>query len=123
MTKSTYKVHVDRTSLEYVKQVIDEMDKNDGPDDILFTISFSDKSYINLDSSKCVFPVAKAKMGNLHFTDETWHKPHRVGHDPLERFMPFLSDKAKLLKKYNNHSIRVTVITTLDNNGIEARHI
>ena len=35
MTKNTYKVHVDPTGLEYVKQVIDELDKNHSPDDTI----------------------------------------------------------------------------------------
>ena len=65
----------------------------------------------------------KAKSGKIHFTDDTWYEPRIVGHDPLDRFMTYLSTTAHLREKYTNHPIRATVITTLDNNGIEARHI
>ena len=44
--------------------------------------------------------------------------------DPLERFMKHLCKGANLSRNdYTNHSIRATVITTLDNSGFEARHI
>ena len=59
----------------------------------------------------------------VHYTDEIWYERMRVGHDPLERFMRFLSENAKLSKIYTNHSIRATVITNLSNSGYEARHI
>ena len=42
----------------------------------------------------------------------------------LERFMKInLSESVKLSRLYTNHSIRVTVITNLDNAGFEACHI
>ena len=37
--------------------------------------------------------------------------------------MKFLSEDIKLSMAYTNHSIRATVITTLDKDGFEARHI
>jgi hypothetical protein len=37
--------------------------------------------------------------------------------------MSNLSDEAKLSRRYTNHCIRATSITTLDHQGIEARHI
>ena len=46
-----------------------------------------------------------------------------MGKDPLERFMRFLSTDLSLSMQYTNHSIRGTVISTLDNAGFEARHI
>ena len=64
-----YKVHVDPTSLEYVRQVIDEMDK--------ITV----------------------------------------------QMIQYQAMMSKCLQKYTNHSICATVITMLDNNGVEARHI
>ena len=48
----------------------------------------------------------------------------RVGHDPLERFMKYMIKDAKLSNPgYSNHSIRATVITSLNESGYEARHI
>ena len=78
------------------------------------------KSKLNPDSNHL---WQKSRRGLLHYTDEIWYEKNRVGHDPLERFMPFLSDKAMLSKRYTNHSVRATCISTLDEAGVEARHI
>lgn len=37
--------------------------------------------------------------------------------------MPEISEKAKLSRRYTNHSIHATSITAMDEAGIEARHI
>ena len=65
----------------------------------------------------------RPRQGTINYIDENWYEQRHVGHDPLERFMKHLSSDAKLSKSYTNHSIRATVITTLDNSGFEARHI
>ena len=66
----------------------------------------------------------KPKTGRLHFTDEEWYDKRPVGKDMLERFMKIsLSKNIKLKGDYTNHSIRATVISTLHNDGFEARHI
>ena len=65
----------------------------------------------------------RPRQGNINYIDETWYEQRHVGHDPLERFMKYLSSDAKLSMTYTNHSIRATVITTLDKCGFEARHI
>ena len=60
----------------------------------------------------------------VHYTDSEWYEKTRVGHDPLERFMKFLMKDVTLSRTdYTNHSIRATVITNLDRDGFEARHI
>ena len=41
----------------------------------------------------------------------------------LNRYTKFLQKNVKLDGDYTNHSIRSTVITMLDSNGFEARHI
>ena len=56
----------------------------------------------------------KARQGYVNYIDETWFENRTVGHDPIERFMKYLSKDANLSKSYSNHSIRATVITTLD---------
>ena len=64
------------------------------------------------------------RQGYIHYTDEEWYETRPVGHDPLERFIRFLTKDAKLSgDNYTNHSIRATCIGTLDKKGFEARHI
>ena len=65
----------------------------------------------------------KPKQGRIHYTDPEWFEKRIVGKDPLERFMKFLSQDLNLSMEYTNHSIRATVISTLDRDGFEARHI
>ena len=59
----------------------------------------------------------------LHYTDEVWYEKRIVGKDPVEWFMRFLSEDLKLDQTYTNHLIHTTVISTLDADGFEARHI
>ena len=66
----------------------------------------------------------KARQAKLHYTDTIWFEPRPVGKDMLERFMKLsLSKSVTLEGNYTNHSIRATVISTLDNEGFEACHI
>ena len=66
----------------------------------------------------------KPRQGYIHYNDEEWYEGRRLGHDPIERFMRFLTKNANLtIQTYTNHSIRATCIATLDSNGFEARHI
>ena len=65
----------------------------------------------------------KPRSGRVFYSDKEWYQGRIVGRDPLERFMHFLSTDIKLDNHYTNHSIRATVISTLDNDGFEARHI
>ena len=67
--------------------------------------------------------LQKAKK-HVHYTDKIWYYPSIVGHDPLERFMKYLTIEIPLSNlQYTNHCIRCTIIETLDEAGIEARHI
>ena len=81
------------------------------------------KFYMSKLNPSVNFLWQKTKSGKLHYTDGVWYEPHIIGKDPLERFMTFLSKDAQLSLLYTNHSIRATCITTLDRNGVEARHI
>ena len=72
-------------------------------------------------TSPFLWQKAKAKV---HYTDAVWYEKSQVGHDPLEHYMKFLMKDVTLSKKtYTNHSIRSTVISTLNNSGFEAHHI
>ncbi|VDI16195.1 Hypothetical predicted protein [Mytilus galloprovincialis] len=46
-----------------------------------------------------------------------------MGKNSLAVMMTEISEKAKLSRRYTNHSIRATSITAMDEAGIEARHI
>ena len=66
----------------------------------------------------------KPRQCRVNYVDEDWYQSQPVGKDMLDRFMKLsLSQNVKLDGNYTNHSIRSTVITTLDTEGFEARHI
>ena len=65
----------------------------------------------------------KPKQGRLNYTDEEWFEKNRVGEDLLNRYMKFLQKNVTLDGTYINHSVRMTVISKLDADGFEARHI
>ena len=63
----------------------------------------------------------KHKQGRIHYTDEVWHNKIRVSHDPLERFIKHFSVEINLSEtNYTNHSVRATVLDTLDEYHYEA---
>lgn len=55
----------------------------------------------------------RPKQGKLHWTDNLWYNRVRVGRDPIERMLSFLSVDINLSKRYTNHSIRATVMGIL----------
>ena len=66
----------------------------------------------------------RARQGRINYIDQDWYERRPVGRDMLERFMKInISQDLKLDGQYTNHSIRSTVIRTLDRDGFEARHI
>lgn len=56
-------------------------------------------------------------------SDETWYDRFPVGKNALYSFMSNLSIESNISKRYTNHCIRATSISTLDHQRIEARHI
>ena len=52
-----------------------------------------------------------------------WYDAQVIGIKTLSSMMKTISSDAGLSQIYTNHCIRATCITTLDNNGFEARHI
>ena len=81
------------------------------------------KLYMSKLNNQVDYLWQKPKTGCLFYNDKEWYDARIVSHDPLKCFMKFLSESAKLDKSYMNHSMRVTVIQTLDSAGFEARHI
>ncbi|XP_061191067.1 uncharacterized protein LOC133198896 [Saccostrea echinata] len=60
---------------------------------------------------------------HINDSDAVWYDNSPVGHNTLGNFMKTISMKAELSTLYTNHCIRATCITSLDQRGIEARHI
>ena len=60
----------------------------------------------------------------VNYSDKFWFQNRPIGRDYLDRFMKLsLVKSVSLSQEYTNHSIRATVISTLDAAGFEARHI
>ena len=59
---------------------------------------------------------------SFDYNDEAWYCKSPVGKNILAQMMPKISIKAKLFKRYANHSVRATPISAMNNAGIEARH-
>lgn len=91
-----------------------------------------------LGSPRCPVASLEKYLSKLNSNSECfWQRPKRqvkgggsfwydnitVGHNTLGNFMKTISTKAELSQVYTNHSIRATCISTLDNKGMEARHI
>ena len=55
--------------------------------------------------------------------EETWFTGKPLGVNSIGDFMKKISERLHLSKKYTNHSVRATTVTTLSDNGIEARQI
>ena len=95
--------------------------------------------FLLIDPTSCsvlLFKLYKSKLNpgitslwqksrsKVNYSDGDWYEPRVVGRDQLERYMKInLTKNVKLDGDYTNHSIRATVISTLDNAGYEARHI
>ena len=80
--------------------------------------------YVSKLNPRCTKLWQKPRQGYIHYNDLEWYEARPVGKDPLNRFIRFLSDAAKLSpNNYTNHSIRTMCIGKLDDKGFEARHI
>ena len=72
----------------------------------------------------CTSLWQKPRQGQVFYIDPEWYEPRVVGRDMCECFMKLSLVKSVTLDcDYKNHSIRSTVISTLDCDGFEARHI
>ena len=55
--------------------------------------------------------------------DAVWYGNQALGENTLGTMMSTISQRAKLSKRYTNHSIRATCITRLDDAGFESRKL
>lgn len=67
--------------------------------------------------------LAQRPKRNSNDSDAVWYDNSSVGHNTLGNVMKTISMKAELSTLYTNNCIRATCITSLDQRGIEARHI
>ena len=65
----------------------------------------------------------RPKTRNFNKHEKIWFENSPVGCNPLNETMKNLSTKAKLSRIYTNHCIRASVVTSLDEQGFEARQI
>ncbi|XP_062593498.1 uncharacterized protein LOC134254976 [Saccostrea cucullata] len=137
LQKEDFTISTDSTGREYVT-VRERQTKNHRGDDLMDTSVKQGRMYDRPGDPNCPVASFKKYLGKLHpnnpnfwqrakrkfdESDETWYDNSPVGKNALYAFMANLSAEAKLSKRYTNHCIRATSISTLDHQGIEARHI
>ncbi|CAC5418120.1 unnamed protein product [Mytilus coruscus] len=54
--------------------------------------------------------------------DSVWYDASPLGHNTLGGMMPAICEKAGLLKRYTNHSLRATTVHVLDEADFAGRH-
>ncbi|KAK3082769.1 hypothetical protein FSP39_004871 [Pinctada imbricata] len=133
LQKEDFTVCVDSSGREYVT-----VRENHRGDDLHDDSSKQARMYDKPGDPMCPVASFKTYMKKLHQenpnfwqrpkrmfnpSDETWYDKMPVGKNTLYSFMSNLSDEANLSRRYTNHCIRATSITTLDHSGMEARHI
>ena len=142
MTKQTFQLHYDtETKMSYVKKVIDEVQKNHLECDNEIITGFMPQmldqqgrvhklcpvrafeNYTNNLNKKCEslwqrpakkFPTTEGKA---------WYDNVVVGHNTHDKFMTKLSEDCNLSKKYTNHCIRVTGITSLKRGNFSDKQV
>lgn len=74
-------------------------------------------SYVNI-----IYVYIQRVNKKFNESDETWYDSFSVEKNALYSIMSNLSFESNLIKRYTNHCIRATSISTLDHQRIEARH-
>ena len=127
MTKYTFKVLFDQESgLKYVSKAVDELTKNHRENDkenggdgympempgnpLCPVLSF--EKYLEKLNPKCERLWQRPKASFLP-NETCWYTNSPIGAKTLQKFMPTLSEKCQLSKRYTNHSIRATGATIL----------
>ena len=135
MTKQSFTVNVDSSGKKYVAQDKDELDKNHRADTVPDDTIGEGRMY---ETGGPLCPVRSfekylSKLSDLHdlwqrpldsfIENEQWYCRVAIGKNTLSKFMVNLSTSARLSRANTNHCIRATCVTTLDEAGVEARHI
>jgi hypothetical protein len=139
MNKCTFAFGKDSKGREFVYQKDGEADKNHGADNSVNDTTGEGLMYSQPQwGEMCPVSTYRKYLSKLHpscsalwqrpldsFVDEEpiWYANMPVGVNPLGKMIPQISELAGLSQIYTNHCIRSTTITTLDQAGVEARHI
>ena len=142
MTKSTFQLHYDtETGISYVKKVIDEVQKNHQECDNEIITGFMPQMLDDNGKSHKLCPVRcfENYITNLHPENESlwqkaakkfsdtpgkpWYCNRTVRHNIHDNFMSLLSEDCKLSKRYTNHCIHVTGITSLKRSNFTDKQV
>ncbi|XP_069139051.1 uncharacterized protein [Argopecten irradians] len=134
--KNDFNINTDATGRRYVT-VTSRQTKNHRGDDLRDNDK-EGRMYDQPGNPNCPVATIEKYLSKLNpNNDNFWQRPKKtvdqsmdvwydncaVGKNTLNNFMSRLSKDAGLSVKYTNHCIRATCITTLDQKGVEARHI
>ena len=133
LTTKSFVVKTDENGIEYVALDIEEFEKNHGAFDedydggVMYATRtdncpvFSFKKYISKlnPAIETLFQRPRSEPSDCR----PWYDAQVLGVTYLGKMMKEMSKDAALSQLYTNHCIRATCITTLDNEGFEARHI
>ena len=141
MTKETFQLCYDpETKFTYVKKVVDEIQKNHQECDNEIITGFMPQMLDTTGIPHKMYPVRVFEnyINNLHPDNKflwqklkkyfpkygiPWYNNIKVGHNTHEKFMSKLSEDAKLSKRYTNHCVRVTGITSLTRDQFTPKQI
>ena len=138
MKKDTFRIATDATGRRFVYQHTDEKDKNHkenaDPNDTVGEGSMYERAG-NPDCPVKSFEkyISKLNPRNNYLwhrpqdsfdpEDAVWYGNQALGKNTLGTMTSTISQRAKLSKRYTNHSIRATCITRLDDAGFESRKL
>ena len=128
------------TNIAYVRKVKDELTKNHKDLDIDITSGFmtqvmgsdgrphklcpvcSFENYLNHLNPKCK-SLWQQPRRSVKREDNIWYISRRLGHNPLDIFLPMMSEICELSQHYTNHCIRVSGITNFKRNQCSDRQV
>ena len=137
LTKDDFQVLIDSNGNRYVTKSTSEMDKNH-PGDTVETNETEGGRMYETGKAGCPVETFLKYLSKLHpscnrlfqrpktnfkTNDTQWFENKPLGANTLSSKMATISAAAGLSRRYTNHSLRATCITTLSRAGFEARMI
>ena len=135
MTKDTFSVSCDATGKRFISQQLSELDKKHSIHDDGHETPGDGRIYES-GGKMCPVKTFEKYLSHLHpMENSLWQRPLEkvntgiwyyrapLGEKTLGSMMVNISLKYKLSERYTNHSVRVTSLQLLDDNGVEGRHI
>ena len=138
MTRETFTVGTDAHGRRFIYQATHELDKNHDGNDRTFETIGETSIYEVPGSPKCpvqsylmylsvLNPKQKAiwqkPKASVRKSEKIWYQNMALGEKSLSNFMPEMSKKYGLSRRYTNHCLRVTSTQTLDDANVESHHI